>query len=136
MTEENIKQSNELILRLGWTVEEAKQHLLSHFNKRSRYLLDANEWANYLQELEIEALFIRNLPSHRETELLSLVNSEYNRLDWSEREGCLYLFGWSKGKQMTPKGLTPDELKNYVIHLQSLPANSKKAGNNSNVTHK
>lgn len=57
-TESDIKQliqeSNQLIKDLGWTVEQAKQHLIDYFNKKSRYLLNINEWAEYLDLLRTE----------------------------------------------------------------------------------
>jgi hypothetical protein len=39
--------------RLGWTVEQGREHLLKYYGKRSRLLLDEEELDNFLLYLQL-----------------------------------------------------------------------------------
>lgn len=47
-----IKGTNDQIRRLGWTVEQVKEHLLKTYGKRARTLLNEQELVSFLTYLK------------------------------------------------------------------------------------
>ncbi|WP_013320810.1 hypothetical protein [Gloeothece verrucosa] len=122
---ELIKESNQLILELGWTIDQAKTHLEGLFNKRSRYLLDINEWAEYIRQLKRENYYKKHFPSADEKELLALLEKEYKRLGWGSRQKYSHFSNYTNLILFMPQKLQPLQLKAYIEHLQTLPALEK-----------
>jgi hypothetical protein len=116
-----IKESDQLIKEIGWSVEEARKALIERHGKRSRYLLDANEWADWLHYLRVEKRHIKLLPSCREYELLALVEAEYIRLGWSDLEQKVQILRYTN--RFGERFLSPQDLKIWLEHLRSLPQN-------------
>lgn len=121
---ELIKISDQLIKDSLLSVEQARQILIDRYGKRSRYLLNPNEWTDWLNYLRLEVKRIELLPSLREYETLALVEAEYLRLGWTKRDRAVELL--RKTKRMALRSLLPQELKLWLKHLRFLPTPNKK----------
>lgn len=119
-----IKTSDQLIKDSLLSVEQARQILIKRYGKRSRYLLDADEWADWIDFLKTEVKLIELLPSLREHETLALIEAEYVRLGWSGTQQAVELT--RKTKRMALRSLVPQDLKLWLDHLRSLPTAKKK----------
>lgn len=118
-----IKTSNQLIKDSRLSIEQAKEILIERYGKRSRYLLDVNEWADWLAYLRLEVKRIEIMPSLREYETLALIEAEYIRLGWPITKQAVQLS--RQTGRMATRFLPPQELKLWLEYLRSLPTNKK-----------
>lgn len=123
--EQLIKESDQLINDLGWTIDQAREHLVERYNKRSRSLLDINEWADYLQALREEKMFQRIFPPHARPDLLALVEQEVKRKGLEEITHRLW--------HLTLKCLSPAQLDEIFFYLHAFPSKGNTIKENSRL---
>lgn len=99
--------------RLGWTIEQRREHLKKNYGKRSRILLTEVELLDFLQ-------YLASLPTPTLDEvLIAKINVEIERLCWTQQQRREYLIK-TYGKQNTNL-LTQEELLEFLKYLESQP---------------
>ncbi|WP_416235735.1 hypothetical protein [Nostoc sp. UHCC 0252] len=110
---EVIAQTDAEMQRLGWTIDQGREHLIETYGKRSRTFLTEVELLGFLQYL-----VSKPTPTLHEI-LIAKINVEIKRLWWTEEEGQEHLKK-TYGKRSRTL-LTQVELLDFFQYLVSLP---------------
>ncbi|AVH73000.1 hypothetical protein [Nostoc sp. 'Lobaria pulmonaria (5183) cyanobiont'] len=110
---EVIAQTDVEMQRLGWTIDQGREHLIKNYGKRSRFLLTDEQLHEFLQYLVSQPT-----PTLDEV-LIAKINVEIERLWWTEEEAWEHLKK-TYGKR-SPTLLTKVELLDFLQYLVSLP---------------
>ncbi|MGD2179874.1 hypothetical protein [Lusitaniella coriacea] len=135
---EIIKKTNQLIERLGWTIEQGRTYLLKTYGKRSRLHLtdwELVEFLRYLEELERSRNPYRvfdasnrsnsspqpndsKVPQKPIVEMIQRSNQLIKQLGWTEDRGRKHLLeNYGKRSRLH---LTDDELVEFLDYLEEL----------------
>ncbi|WP_223277962.1 hypothetical protein [Nostoc sp. 'Peltigera membranacea cyanobiont' 232] len=123
---EVIAQTDVEMQRLGWTIDQGREHLKKTYGKRSRFLLTEVQLLGFLQYLESQTLDeVVTAKINLDIEQLcwmeqqGQINAEIQRLCWMKEEEQKYVIKTSR-KQNTNL-LTQEELLEFVKYLESEP---------------
>ncbi|MDZ7964017.1 MAG: hypothetical protein RM368_03430 [Nostoc sp. DedSLP03] len=123
---EVIAQTNVEMQRLGWTIDQGREHLIKNYGKRSRTLLTQLELLDFLQYLESQPLE-RVVSAKINVDIEQLcwmeqqgqINSEIERLCWMKEEEQEYVTTTSsKQSQNSP---TQEELLELLKYFEAQP---------------
>lgn len=110
---EVIAQTDVEMQRLGWTIDQGREHLIKNYGKRSRTFLTEVELLDFLQ-------YLVSLPTPTLHEILiTKINVEIERLWWTEEEAWEHLKK-TYGKRSRTL-LTEVELLEFFQYLVSQP---------------
>ncbi|MDZ8091699.1 MAG: hypothetical protein RMZ42_07130 [Nostoc sp. DedQUE05] len=123
---EVIAQTDVEMQRLGWTIDQGREHLIKNYGKRSRTLLTQVELLDFLQYLESQPLN-RVVSAKINVDIEQLcwmeqqgqINSEIERLCWMKEEEQKYVTTTSsKQSQNSP---TQEELLELLKYFEAQP---------------
>ncbi|MDZ8030034.1 hypothetical protein [Nostoc sp. DedSLP04] len=123
---EVIAQTDVEMQRLGWTIDQGREHLIKNYGKRSRTLLTQLELLDFLQYLESQPLN-RVVSAKINVDIEQLcwmeqqgqINSEIERLCWMKEEEQEYVTTTSsKQSQNSP---TQEELLELLKYFEAQP---------------
>ncbi|MDZ8134611.1 MAG: hypothetical protein RM049_04820 [Nostoc sp. DedQUE04] len=123
---EVIAQTDVEMQRLGWTIDQGREHLIKNYGKRSRTLLTQIELLDFLQYLESQPLD-RVVSAKINVDIEQLcwmeqqgqINSEIERLCWMKEEEQEYVTTTSsKQSQNSP---TQEELLELLKYFEAQP---------------
>lgn len=110
---EVIAQTDVEMQRLGWTIDQGREHLIKNYGKRSRFLLTDEQLHEFMQYL------VSQLTPTLHEVLIAKINFEIERLWWTEEEAWEHLKK-TYGKRSRTL-LTEVELLDFFQYLVSLP---------------
>ncbi|MDZ8064993.1 MAG: hypothetical protein RMY64_05040 [Nostoc sp. DedQUE08] len=123
---EVIAQTDVEMQRLGWTIDQGREHLIKNYGKRSRTLLTQLELLDFLQYLESQPLN-RVVSAKINVDIEQLcwmeqqgqINSEIERLCWMKEEEQEYVTTTSsKQSQNSP---TQEKLLELLKYFEAQP---------------
>ncbi|MEH2355354.1 hypothetical protein [Nostoc sp.] len=112
---EVIAQTDVEMQRLGWTIDQGREHLIKNYGKRSRTLLTEVELLDFLQYLYLVS---QPTPTLHEI-LIAKIKVEMQRLDWITDQGQEHLKNYYEKRSLTL--LTEVELLDFLQYLVSQP---------------